>query len=61
MLHDTIKCAESFEVELKEPKPPDFRTANGLTHIPHDNGKEGCSCLAGFGRLLIWATRNNGH
>ena len=64
MLHDKIECAESFKVERAEPKTPAFETTastNGLVHVPHDNGKESCNCLAGFARLLIWATRNNGH
>jgi hypothetical protein len=64
MRHDKIECPGPVKVEIAEPEIPAFRTAastNGLIHIRHDNGKKGCGCLAGFGQLLIWATRNNDH
>lgn len=64
MLHDTIECAESVKEERAEPDIPALRTAastNGLIHVPHNNSNNGCGCFVGFGRLLIWATRNNGH
>ena len=51
-------------VELAQPKIAALRIApqtHGLRHIPYENGEERCSCLTGFVRLLIWATRNNGH
>ena len=64
MLHDKITGAETNKVEPTEPEPPAFQTATvtpGLIHIPHEARNGDCGCLAGFARLLIWATRNNGH
>ncbi|MFT5537891.1 MAG: hypothetical protein ACI9TB_001566 [Parasphingorhabdus sp.] len=64
MRHDKIACAEPVTLERAAPEKAALRIAasnNGLTHTPHDNGGQRCSCLIGFVRLLIWATRNNGH
>ena len=63
MLHDKIESAAFITVEPTELRLPVFRReipTNGFLHIPRKNGEEDCSCLAGFYRLLIWATRNNG-
>lgn len=64
MLHDKIESAEACNEQALGLELPLFRNEsaiNGLTHIRRKDGDEGCSCLAGLYRLLVWASRNNGY